>query len=154
MKKQLLTCSEQLALEQKTVDEFINIYSLSLDFSTVIYSEWTAKDVLGHVTYWHLGFARNITEAANNRGQNPFKGSLSEVNERGIKEMSGYTIAELISKLREAQNTINELIENKNIELIEYKKGSRPYTAIEHLEVTRRHVAWHIKDMKEKFALK
>ena len=154
MKKILLSFSEQLLLEQKAVEEFIAIYSSGIDQSVVIYSEWSAKDVLGHIAHWHLGFAQNLSDAVLEKKQNPFKGSLAEVNERGVKEMAEYSIQELVDKIREAQKQINENIGNKNIKLIEYKKGSRPYSAIEHLEVTRRHIAWHIKDLEEKCGIK
>jgi hypothetical protein len=154
MKKLLLSLSEQLLLEQNTIDEFINIYSLIKDTSVIIYSDWSTKDVLGHITFWHLGFAQNLSDAALKNKQNPFKGSLTEVNERGVKEMANYSIEELIKKIREAQKQIDKNIDNKNVELIEYKKGSRPYSPIEHLEVTRRHIAWHIKDLKEKYGIK
>ena len=154
MKKRLLSFSEQLLLEQNAVEEFINIFSLNIDTSVIIYSDWSAKDVLGHIAYWHQGFAQNLSDAALQKKQNPFKGSLTEVNERGVKEMAKYSIEEFISKIREAQKQINANIENKNVGLIEYKKGSRPYSAIEHLEVTRRHVAWHIKDLKIKYEIK
>ena len=154
MKKILLSFSEQLLLEQKAVEELIAIYSLNIDTSVVIYSEWSAKNVLGHIAYWHLGFARNLSDAVLEKKQNPFKGSLAEVNERGVREMAEYSIEELVDKIREAQKQINENIENRNIKPIEYKKGSRPYSAIEHLEVTRRHIAWHIKDLKEKYGIK
>jgi len=153
MKKQLLSFNEQLLLEQNAVEELIKIFSNNIDTSVIIYSDWNAKDVLGHITYWHLGFARNLSDAAFQKTQNPFKGSLTEVNERGVKEMENYSIEELITKIREAQIQININIGNKNVDLIEYKKGSRPYSVIEHLEVTRRHITWHIKDLKKKYEI-
>lgn len=154
MKKELLSFSEQLLLEQDIVEKFINVFSQNIDTSIIIYTDWSAKDVLGHITYWHQGFARNLSDAALQKKQNPFKGSLTEVNERGVKEMADYSTEELITKIREAQKQINDNIENPNVDLIEYKKGSRPYSAIEHLEVTRRHIAWHLKDLKIKYGIK
>jgi hypothetical protein len=39
------------------VDELISFYKQDLDFYRMIYSYWTAKDVLGHLTFWHESFA-------------------------------------------------------------------------------------------------
>lgn len=149
MKKAVLTLSEQKAELEKVVRAFIGFFLKERDFSKVVYTEWTAKDVLGHVASWHGSFAKNLLDAVHGIKPSPFKGSLTEVNEREVLLMSNYSIAELINKIRISQELISMNIDNPNVQSIAYKKGSRDYSPVEHLEVVRRHVYSHLKDLEK-----
>jgi hypothetical protein len=52
--------------------------------------------------------------------------------------------------LQIAQNTIDQNIGNILIESIPYKKGSRNYSRIEHLEIVEGHIRKHLKDLNIK----
>ena len=148
--KKLLTINEQLEEEQKDVSELIGFFEEITDLDNVIYEEWNAKDVLGHIASWHVSFSDNLKSAVKSRKPNPFKGSLTEVNERGVRDMARFTKEELLEKIKAAQTTIDENILNPEIKEIAYKKGSRDYSPIEHLEVVQRHINSHLKDLKGK----
>ena len=32
------------------------------DTQVAVYDDWTARDVLAHLTFWHESFARNLTD--------------------------------------------------------------------------------------------
>jgi hypothetical protein len=81
------------------------------------------KHGLGHIVSWDISFSKNVLDAVENRKPNPFRGSLTEVNERGVQEMSQYSINELIHKIREAQTIVENNIMNTSVKVIAYKKG-------------------------------
>jgi hypothetical protein len=146
-----LTFDEQLTEETQAVSEFLAFYSVGRDLSRIIYSDWTARDVLSHVASWHMSFARNLLDAVNHIKPSPFKGSLTEVNEREVKSLSQFSVVNLIQKIKHAQEQIEQNIGNQGIIGIAYKKGSRDYSPIEHLEVVRRHIRSHLADLEGKY---
>lgn len=150
MNKKPLTLDEQLEAEQAAVNQLLEFYGQEMDFGFVVYEDWTAKDVLGHITSWHLSFMRNLESAVRKEKAQPFRGSLTEVNEREVAAMKMYSMAELIEQLKLAQRSIEANIKNEAVTEIAYKKGSRNYSPIEHLEIVRRHINGHLEDVKKK----
>jgi hypothetical protein len=151
MKNVVLTLDEQKRKEQEVISGFVVFFSSKKDFSRSIYDMWTAKDVLGHVTSWHMSFSRNLIASVQSIKPTPFKGSLSDVNDREVILMSQFSVNELIQKINIAQKEIIDNIGNPDVKSIAYKKGSRDYSPIEHLEVVRRHVNSHLIDLKAKY---
>jgi len=151
LKKRILSIDEQLLAENQVIDKLISFFEMNLDFSKVIYEVWTAKDVLGHITSWHLSFERNLSSAVNNEKAVPFSGSLADVNEKEVENMKMYSVNDLIEKIRKSQDYINKNIKNHNVNEIAYKKGSRNYSPIEHIEVVQRHINSHLKDLENKY---
>jgi hypothetical protein len=47
---------------------------------------WAVRDVVGHVTFWHESFARNVDDLVHGRRPTPLRGRLSDLNERGVAE--------------------------------------------------------------------
>jgi hypothetical protein len=146
--KHIYTTEEILALEQDIVNELLIFYNNEHDFDKIIYTDWTAKDILAHIVMWHESFANNIIAIINNEKPKLLKGLLYEINENGVKEYKKYTMEELKDKLKTAQDKINGNIENKKIELILYRKDSkRKYTKEEHLEIVYKHIKGHYNDI-------
>lgn len=65
--------------------------------------------------------------------------------------MKAYSVKELVAKLKKAQGYINKNIENSNVNEIVYKKGSRKYSPIEHIEMVQRHINSHLKDLEKRY---
>ena len=149
MQKSVLTFSEQKEAQEESINAFIEFFSIKRDLSRIVYTDWTAKDVLGHVASWHISFAKNLVDAVNEVKPSPFKGSLTNVNEKEVVLMSKYSVDELIEAIKKSQKQIRENIGNQNIKSIAYKKGSRDYSPVEHLEVVRNHVNSHLKDLRK-----
>jgi hypothetical protein len=40
----------------------IDFFEQGLDYDKMVYEFWNAKDILGHFTFWHESFARNISD--------------------------------------------------------------------------------------------
>lgn len=131
--------------------ELIGFFEQELDYNKMIYQYWSAKDILGHITFWHESFARNISDLGKSIKPNPLKGKLSEVNKLSVESTKNNSIENLIKRLKDAQNTIEEFIFMDRINLIPYKKGSRDYSRTEHLEVVSNHIHKHLKDIYNKY---
>ncbi|MDN5216323.1 hypothetical protein QQ020_29920 [Fulvivirgaceae bacterium BMA12] len=138
---------------QNRVDQLIAFFRQELDFSEMIYEYWSARDILGHLTFWHESFSRNLSDLSNGKTPNPLKGKLSEVNRMSVETTRGIAIDVLIDRLCIAQNTINKHILNTSISSIPYKKGSRDYSRHEHLTVVADHFKRHLKDLHKKYKL-
>ncbi len=109
---------------------------------------WTARDVIGHLAFWHESFARNVDDLANGRVPTPLRGRLGDLNDRGVAEMRDRPIEEIVRRLLTAQALVREGILSPRLGLIAYRVGSRPYTPEEHLEVVRDHVAAHLRGLE------
>lgn len=148
MKKEL-SLSEQKNVEIETINELIEYFSSNIDLNKIVYVEWTKKDVLAHITSWHMSFASNLLAAVNNEKPTPFKGSLTDVNEKEVIRLRIYSRVELLEFIKKAQIVIETNIENEKVKEIVYKKGSRNYSPLEHLAVVTRHIKGHIDDLRK-----
>ncbi|GHU36465.1 hypothetical protein FACS1894172_19390 [Spirochaetia bacterium] len=146
------TIKDLLKMEQNIVNELLTFYNSKHDFNVIIYTDWTAKDVLAHILMWHESFANNIVDIINENELKLLKGLLYEINENGVKEYQKYSIEELKEKLIKAQEKINGNIENEKIKIIPYRKNSkRKYTKEEHLEIVYKHIKGHYEDVIKKY---
>ena len=134
------------------LEALVKFFHQGLDYDMMVYEFWNAKDILGHITFWHESFARNISDLGNGIPPNPLKGKLSEVNILSIATTKPATINELIERLRIAQKVIEEFIFLDSITAIPYKKGSRDYSREEHLEIVSKHIRKHLNDIKKAYA--
>jgi len=53
--------SVKLTELRSTLNDFIEFFQQGRDYDTMVYELWNAKDILGHITFWHESFARNIS---------------------------------------------------------------------------------------------
>lgn len=82
--------------------KFIIFFEQGLDYNKMVYEYWNAKDVLGHIIFWHESFARNISDLGKNIKLSPLKGKLSEVNKQSVKTTKNESVENLIKRLKEA----------------------------------------------------
>ena len=141
----------QVEILRSELKKFIAFFEQGLDYNKKVYEYWNAKDILGHVTFWHESFARNISDLGKGIKPSPLKGKLSEVNKQSVETTKNDSIENLSKRLKDAQNTIEEFIFLDRINLIPYKKGSRDYSRTEHLEVVSNHIHKHLKDIYKKY---
>jgi hypothetical protein len=129
----------------QTVAELIAVCRQLPDLDAAIYEGWSAKDILGHVTFWHESFARNVNDLVHDRKPTPLKGKLSDLNQQGVDEMRPFSLEDVIGRLEAAQRIIHTNILNAKLILIPYRKGSRDYTPEEHLRIVSDHINAHLK---------
>jgi hypothetical protein len=109
------------------------------------YEGWSIKDILGHLTFWHESFARNVADLAHDRKPAPLKGKLGDLNQQGVDAMRHCTLEEVISRLETAHHIIQVNILSPKLILIPYRKGTRDYSPEEHLEIVTKHMQQHLK---------
>lgn len=109
---------------------------------------WAVRDVVGHVTFWHESFARNVDDLVHGRRPTPLRGRLSDLNERAVAEARTVPLDTIVARFRVAHATIGASILSPTLGLIPYRVGSRPYTPGEHLEVVRDHILAHARSLE------
>jgi hypothetical protein len=127
----------ELLLNQlnETITQLFDVYKNMANPEIIVYEEWTARDILGHIVFWHESFARNVRDIVNDIKPTPLKGKYKDLNQRCFDEMRTETVEEITKRLEAAHRVIRENILNPKLVLIPYKKGSRDYAPDEHLVV-------------------
>lgn len=133
----------------ETISQLLEMYKNMADPEFAVSEEWTAKDVLGHIVFWHESFARNIRDIVNDIKPTPLKGKYSDLNQRCFDEMRTKTVADMAKRLEAAHRAIRENILNPKLAFIPYKKGSRDYTPDEHLAVVNEHIQEHLSGIRK-----
>lgn len=133
----------------KTIARLFTVYGGIEHPEMVVIGEWTAKDLLGHIVFWHESFARNVYDIASNIKPTPLKGRLTDLNQQSVVEMQLYSTEILLLRLESAHLVIRQNIRHPGLELIPYRQGSRPYTPEEHLEIVDRHLSGHLNDIEK-----
>ena len=107
--------------------------------------DWSAKDTLGHIAFWHESFARNVSALANGRDPEVLEGTYPVLNQRGVEASRATSVGRIAGRIRRAQATIRRYIVKLPADTaIPYRKGSRDYSPDEHLEMVRGHIIAHL----------
>ncbi|SJZ97154.1 hypothetical protein SAMN02745116_02014 [Pilibacter termitis] len=141
-----------LIREQFAYEQFKKLYQIKgVDYSKVIQTnskdylvrEWTAKDYLSDIVYWHESFARNISDISLNRQPNVIRLSLREATKQGVDSNKDSSVSQLLRRLSKAQKDIESHVFNDKIDVIPYRKGSREYNRVEYLDIRTSEFNWH-----------
>ncbi|NJO00203.1 MAG: ClbS/DfsB family four-helix bundle protein [Anaerolineales bacterium] len=116
------TREELLKQLDETISELFGVYGNMITPGIAVNEDWTAKDILGHITFWHESFARNVSDLVNDIKPTPLKGKYSDLNQRCLDEMRPQAVEEIIKRLEAAHRVIQENILNAKLRLIPYKK--------------------------------
>ena len=107
--------------------------------------DWSAKDTLGHIAFWHESFARNVSALVNGREPHVLEGTYPDLNQRGVEASRAMTVGCIAGRIRRAQATIRRSIVKLPADTaIPYRKGSRLYSPDEHLAMVRGHIIAHL----------
>jgi hypothetical protein len=147
--KDMKTREELLKQLNETISELFGVYGNMVNPRIAVNEDWTAKDILGHITFWHESFARNVSDLVNGIKPTLLKGKYSDLNQRCLDEMRPQAVEEIIKRLEAAHSVIQENILNAKLILIPYKKGSRDYTPEEHLDIVNKHIQEHLREIKK-----
>jgi len=147
-RSELAVRAELLAELDAAVERLLAAAAASVSDDGLVDGSWTARDVVGHVTFWHESFARNVDDLVHARRPTPLRGRLSDLNERGVAEARTLPLDKTVDRLRAAHATIHASILSPSLGLIPYRVGSRSYTPDEHLAVVRDHIRVHARSLE------
>jgi hypothetical protein len=147
--KTAVTRDDLLARLNTTVAQFIDLYQHIPNPEIIQVDDWTAKNVLCHVTFWHESFARNVCDLVNDIPPRPLNGRYADLNQQCFTEMDPFPIETILQRFSSAQDMIRVNILNPKLMLIPYKKGSRDYTPEEHLHIVTEHVQDHLQTIRK-----
>lgn len=111
--------------------------------------EWSLKETLGHITFWHENLARNTSALLKGNAPDFLKGSLTDLNRASAEQSRGMDVVQIIERLRQAQAAIRGgILALPADQVFPYRKKSRELTPAEHLELVRDHIGGHLKDIE------
>lgn len=109
--------------------------------------EWTVKDELCHIVFWHENYAANYKALAEHRDP-PLPEGLSTINMAGVMSLRKYPLKKLIARLYRANKSLYKSIVEKKVPRMTYSKGGRTYETAYFLEMIARHINTHTKQVK------
>lgn len=109
--------------------------------------EWTVKDVLCHIVFWHEIYAANYSAQVNNL---PFDlpDNMSTINRRGVASLQRFTRRQLLERLQRAHESLKLSILEHQIPSMIYSKGGRIYKTDEFLIMIGQHFVTHTKHVR------
>lgn len=110
--------------------------------------EWTVKDQLCHIVFWHENYAANYKALAAHNDP-PVPEGMSTINMAGVLSLRKTPIRTLIMRLRKANKSLYVSIVVDNVPRMTYSKGGRVYETADFLAMITRHIANHTKQVKK-----
>lgn len=136
--------SKQYNFQFVQLDDALKIFLDEVDnkkLGDMVTSEWTVKDVLGHICFWHQYYAKQYE--ALERGEPPYiHRSLAGKNEEGRVKMKPISKSRLIKELKQAHEILRKSIVIGNVPRMSYMK-SRVYTTGDFIDVVIGHITRH-----------
>lgn len=130
-----------------TVEKFIaGVNSKKLTAMTT--DEWSVKDQLCHITFWHENYAVNYEALANKKDPLLPEG-MSTINMAGVLSLKKYSTKKLIERLRKANKSLYKSIVIKKVPRMTYSRGGRVYETQDFLEMVIGHINTHLKLVKK-----
>ena len=138
---------------KKLFDEFTDsveafIYEVKNKNSRLMATdEWTVKDELCHITFWHENYAANYKALAEHK-EPPLPEGMSTINMAGVLSLRKYSIKKLFMKLIEANKSLKKSIVDNKVPRMTYSRGGRTYETADFLKIITRHINTHTKQVK------
>lgn len=141
-----------LIREQYALQQFRRLFQLTdlncdeivlTDEKQYLTEQWTVKDYLSDIVFWHESFARNIADVGSSVKPNLIKLSLRAATAYGVESNKNETVSQLLRRLNKAQRIIEAHIFNQSILTVPYRQGSRLYTKTEYLDIRTSELNWH-----------
>lgn len=104
--------------------------------------EWTVKDELCHIVFWHEHYAANYKALAEHTDP-PMPQDMSSINIAGVLWLRQYSIKELLRRLQEAHDSLYTSTVVHKVPQMTYSKGGRTYKTGEFLKMISRHIQTH-----------
>ncbi len=137
---------QSFAVLDETIQLFIQAVN-SQPLQATATDEWSVKDVLCHVVFWHRYYAQNYAALA--KGEHPVvftsKGG-SMRNQQGVNSLKDSSKDNLITMLQAAQQTLHECIVVNRVPSMSYTTRKK-YKTEEFLDQIIRHIKGHTKQV-------
>src|SRR3990172_6786424 len=104
--------SRRVLLEQldEAVQQIIAAVSEIEHPESLRVDDWSAKDTLGHIAFWHESFARNVSALVDGREPDVLEGTYPSLNQRGGKASRAMSGGRIAGRIGRAQATIRRCI--------------------------------------------
>ena len=129
----------------EAVDSIIGVVKKIENPETLQVDDWTAKDTLGHIAFWHESFARNVRALGDGRQPKVLDGKYPDLNRQGVEHSRTMSVGQIAGRIKRAQKIIRRYMVKLPSDLqIPYRKGSRSSLPDEHIISVRDHIVAHL----------
>lgn len=118
------------------------------NLNSVATDQWTVKEVLCHLVFWHENYAGNYQALVQHKEPPLFDETFYNLNIEGVYSLHKYPVQELISRLLKANQTLYDCIVVKKVPQMLYKKNGSLYQTSEFLDLIAGHLATHTKQVR------
>ena len=118
--------SRRVLLKQldEVVDNIIETVGKSPSQKSLRVDDWTVKDTLGHIAFWHESFARNAKALVDGRHPDVLDGPYPILNQQGVDRSRSMSVGQIAGRIRRAQAVIRRCIVKMPADMmIPYRKG-------------------------------
>ena len=129
------------------LEKFKEVYSSQVS-SNMVTNEWSVKDILCHITYWHNYYADNLNAEAKGEKYLFPKIKYSILSQKGFELLRPYSSEELFKMIDNSHLKIRDSIFVGKVSEMTYREGSKPYPIIEFLHIVEGHIRGHTKDIR------
>lgn len=136
------TYAPSFALLVKRLGEFLVEFEKK-DPSLMATDEWTVKDILCHLVFWHENYAANYNALANSEEPPLFDKPTYLLNTQGVKSLRKLPVSLLVERLHKANNILKTCIVDNNVPRMTYKKRGRVYDTADFIEMVAGHFKTH-----------
>jgi hypothetical protein len=105
--------------------------------------QWTVKDILCHIVYWHENYTSNYQALAKKLPPPLLDGPGYKLNQEGVTSLRKFSETELIARLHKANNILRYCIIEKQVPKMTYKKDGHIYNTEDFLHMVARHLMTH-----------
>jgi hypothetical protein len=138
---------ELFAILSGNIDVFIQEVK-NKQLNLMATDEWTVKDVLCHIVFWHENYAANYRALAANEAPPLFDAPGYRLNKEGVAALHKFSRDTLIKRLLKAQKSLYNCIVEKKVPQMTYKKNGHVYKTEDFLRVIARHILTHTQQVK------
>lgn len=126
----------------KNLEEFIDEVKKKKS-SFMATDEWTVKEVLCHIVFWHENYAANYKALADGKEPPLYDAPGYQLNYDGVTLFNRHSVPTLIRRAQKAQSILKIAILESRIPQMTYKKNGRTYKTEEFLDMVARHIHTH-----------
>ncbi|NTV30435.1 ClbS/DfsB family four-helix bundle protein [candidate division WWE3 bacterium] len=130
-----------------TIDQFVDIVR-NKQLNLMATDEWTVKDILCHIVFWHESYAANYHATAQQEPPCIPQEPAYKLNHPGVSKLRNVSMEKLIQRLYIANDSLFTSIVEKKVPRMTYHSKGRTYETGDFLKMIDGHIKTHMTQIR------